>query len=88
MVNTNLFFFELNEGENEVFDEWELKYFLDIDDQITNKVFDEYKLTYFLDIDDQIINQVFDPEFQVDTYILTEGGEILMTEQGDNLVWN
>lgn len=49
-------------------------------------VFDEYETIEAFDFEDDAIYSVFDVEFQTN-YILTEDGDPLQTEQGDNLIW-
>jgi len=64
-------------------------FFFDINDEDSQYIFDEYTALYNFDIDDDNTVAIFDPEFFVreSGYILTEDGEIIMTETTDNLIY-
>lgn len=53
-----------------------------------SKVFDEWQNSFNFDLEDLDIIKVFDPEFIiVETFLLTENSENILTETGEELIY-
>jgi hypothetical protein len=63
-------------------------FFFEIDDELISGVFEEYSEEVVnFNFGDDISYAIFDPEFDT-FFLLTEEGDILMTEQNENIIWN
>jgi hypothetical protein len=89
MVNTRIFFFELNDDEvYHVFDNYILSgdANFSFDDSEPYNIFDLSETTKKFDFEDQIDLEVFDPEWN-DEALMTEDDQYLITEDNIQILY-